>query len=203
MAETVADQFVETLAAAGVRRIYGIVGDSLNGVTDAVRRHGKIERVHLRHEEVAAFAVGIAGEQPVPIERNSSMRPESKLVALTPGSEAPWSEDRKIVHFTGTLLSRVAPNTGGSSAQPGSRAGDPLTARERDILTVIGNGLSNKRVARALRISPETVKSHVKNIFLKLAVSTRAEAVFRAGSLGLLRSWEPAPRENAIASSGG
>jgi pyruvate dehydrogenase (quinone) len=58
MAKIVADQFVETLAAAGVKRIYGIVGDSLNGLTDAVRRHGKIEWLHVRHEEVAAFAAG-------------------------------------------------------------------------------------------------------------------------------------------------
>jgi len=58
MAKTVAEQFVEFLAAAGVKRIYGIVGDSLNGLTDAIRRHGKIEWVHVRHEEVAAFAAG-------------------------------------------------------------------------------------------------------------------------------------------------
>jgi pyruvate dehydrogenase (quinone) len=58
MAKTVADQFIETLAAAGVKRIYGIVGDSLNGLTDAVRRQGKIEWLHVRHEEVAAFAAG-------------------------------------------------------------------------------------------------------------------------------------------------
>ncbi|MDQ0392875.1 ubiquinone-dependent pyruvate dehydrogenase [Labrys monachus] len=58
MARTVADQMVETLAAAGVRRIYGIVGDSLNGFTDALRRHGGIEWLHVRHEEVAAFAAG-------------------------------------------------------------------------------------------------------------------------------------------------
>src|SRR6266404_3903394 len=58
MAKTVADQFAETLAAAGVKRIYGIVGDSLNGLTDSLRRQGKIEWVHVRHEEVAAFAAG-------------------------------------------------------------------------------------------------------------------------------------------------
>jgi pyruvate dehydrogenase (quinone) len=58
MARTVADQFAETLAIAGVKRIYGIVGDSLNGLTDAIRRQGKIEWVHVRHEEVAAFAAG-------------------------------------------------------------------------------------------------------------------------------------------------
>ena len=50
MAKSVADQFVETLAAAGVKRIYGIVGDSLNGLTDALRRQGKIEWIHVRHE---------------------------------------------------------------------------------------------------------------------------------------------------------
>jgi len=55
---TVADQFAETLAASGVKRIYGIVGDSLNGLTDAIRRQGKIEWLHVRHEEVAAFAAG-------------------------------------------------------------------------------------------------------------------------------------------------
>ena len=56
MARTVAEQMAETLAAAGVKRIYGIVGDSLNGFTDALRRQGRIQWLHVRHEEVAAFA---------------------------------------------------------------------------------------------------------------------------------------------------
>src|SRR5471030_2350556 len=55
---TVAEQFVEVLVTAGVKRVYGIVGDSLNGLTDAIRRHGGIEWIHVRHEEVAAFAAG-------------------------------------------------------------------------------------------------------------------------------------------------
>jgi DNA-binding CsgD family transcriptional regulator len=88
------------------------------------------------------------------------------------------------------------------SGQRHNRAGNLLTAREREILAMISQGLSNKRIARALKISPETVKSHVKSIFLKLAVSTRAEAVFRAGSLGLLQPPESTPKEDAIASSG-
>src|SRR5437667_5741895 len=58
MAKTVADQFAETLAATGIKRVYGIVGDSLNGITDSIRRQGKIEWLHVRHEEVAAFAAG-------------------------------------------------------------------------------------------------------------------------------------------------
>jgi pyruvate dehydrogenase (quinone) len=58
MARTVADQFADILVAAGVKRIHGIVGDSLNGLTDSLRRQGKIEWIHVRHEEVAGFAAG-------------------------------------------------------------------------------------------------------------------------------------------------
>src|SRR5579859_1270985 len=58
MTRTVADQMVETFAAVGVERIYGIVGDSLNGITDALRRQGRMRWVGVRHEEVAAFAAG-------------------------------------------------------------------------------------------------------------------------------------------------
>ncbi|MFG2087464.1 MULTISPECIES: pyruvate dehydrogenase [unclassified Spirillospora] len=53
---TVADQFIEVLRQAGVRRIYGVVGDSLNPVVDAVRRTGGIDWVHVRNEEAGAFA---------------------------------------------------------------------------------------------------------------------------------------------------
>jgi pyruvate dehydrogenase (quinone) len=49
---------VENLVAAGVERIYGVVGDSLNPVTDAIRRSGKIQWVHVRNEETGAFAAG-------------------------------------------------------------------------------------------------------------------------------------------------
>ncbi|MDB5085563.1 MAG: pyruvate dehydrogenase [Bacilli bacterium] len=58
MSQTVADSLVEALLNAGVTRIYGIVGDSLNAIIDAVRRSGKIQWIHVRHEEVAAFAAG-------------------------------------------------------------------------------------------------------------------------------------------------
>src|ERR1700719_827718 len=55
---TVAESLVKTLVEAGVKRIYGIVGDSLNGITNEIRQQKTIEWVHVRHEEVAAFAAG-------------------------------------------------------------------------------------------------------------------------------------------------
>src|ERR1700690_3734589 len=58
MAKTVAEIFIETLVNAGVKRVYGVVGDSLNGLTERIRTSKAIEWLHVRHEEVAAFAAG-------------------------------------------------------------------------------------------------------------------------------------------------
>src|SRR5271168_852454 len=54
----VADRIVQTLEAANVQRIYGLVGDSLNGITESLRVRDKIQWIAVRHEEVAAFAAG-------------------------------------------------------------------------------------------------------------------------------------------------
>src|SRR3989442_8248502 len=58
MAKTIADLLVDTLVAQGVERIYGVAGDSLNGITDSIRRQERVRWVHVRHEETAAFAAG-------------------------------------------------------------------------------------------------------------------------------------------------
>jgi pyruvate dehydrogenase (quinone) len=58
MSQRVADLLVDVLLEAGVQRVYGVSGDSLNGVTDSIRTRGQIQWVHTRHEEVAAFAAG-------------------------------------------------------------------------------------------------------------------------------------------------
>ena len=63
---------------------------------------------------------------------------------------------------------------------------DTLSTREKSILERIGQGRSNKEIAKELHISPETVKSHIKNMFAKLGVEKRAQAVARAQSLGLV-----------------
>jgi pyruvate dehydrogenase (quinone) len=60
--QTVAELIIQTLSTAGVRRIFGIVGDSLNGLTDSLRHHKDIDWIHVRHEEVAAFAAAGAAQ---------------------------------------------------------------------------------------------------------------------------------------------
>lgn len=63
---TFADHIIAMLSASGVRRVYGLPGDSLNGFTDAIRRSGEISWEHVRHEETAAFAAaadaGLTGQ---------------------------------------------------------------------------------------------------------------------------------------------
>jgi ATP/maltotriose-dependent transcriptional regulator MalT len=86
---------------------------------------------------------------------------------------------------TETVESASVPSSVNGSRQRGIDS-DAITARERDVLSMIGQGYSNRRIARTLEISPETVKSHVKHIFSKLDVAARSEAVSRAVSLGLL-----------------
>lgn len=93
-----------------------------------------------------------------------------------------------LVPYFGSVLALHAsqqrkPPSHESAICPPSR----LSARESDVLDLICRGLSNKRIALALEITPETVKSHIKRIFAKLGVRTRAEAASRAGSLGMLR----------------
>lgn len=56
--KNVAEVLVETLILSGVKRVYGLPGDSLNGVTDSIRQHKEIDWIHVRHEEAAAFAAG-------------------------------------------------------------------------------------------------------------------------------------------------
>jgi DNA-binding NarL/FixJ family response regulator len=72
-----------------------------------------------------------------------------------------------------------------------SSAADVLTEREREVLTLIARGLSNREIARALAIRPDTVKSHVKHVFQKLGVRDRAQAVIAAYEGGLVTRGDP------------
>ena len=63
---------------------------------------------------------------------------------------------------------------------------EPLTTREREVLGLLGRGLSNKMIARDLRISEHTVKFHVSSIYAKLGAASRTEAVGLGARLGLI-----------------
>jgi LuxR family transcriptional regulator, maltose regulon positive regulatory protein len=96
-------------------------------------------------------------------------------------------ESAELMPYVSSLItawrSRYQP---GSELPSKSGLPDPLSTREIATLNLIAQGLSNKEIARNLTIAPETVKSHVKHIFIKLGVEKRAQAVARAQSLGLV-----------------
>ncbi len=86
------------------------------------------------------------------------------------------------------LLARLAPAPTPPSTAPLESTGryDGLTNREHDILAKLSRGYTYIEVAQLLEIAPSTVQSHVKNIYSKLAVHSKAEAIFEARQLGLL-----------------
>jgi len=63
---------------------------------------------------------------------------------------------------------------------------EPLTAREREVLELLGRGLSNKMIATELHISEHTVKFHISSIYTKLEVASRTEAINRGARQGLI-----------------
>jgi LuxR family transcriptional regulator, maltose regulon positive regulatory protein len=97
----------------------------------------------------------------------------------------PTTEDRlaQLRPYIATLL-RFRASVSEDAAEPPTYR--PLSRRETGILQMIAGGMSNKRIAQSLGITPETVKSHAKSIFVKLDTRTRAQAVARAESIGLL-----------------
>jgi LuxR family maltose regulon positive regulatory protein len=88
--------------------------------------------------------------------------------------------------YIGSILAGRAQQPTRTLPTRASRVTESLSPREHSILRSMSCGLSNKRIAQELQIAPETVKSHVKGIFIKLAVQTRAHAVSTAGAMGLL-----------------
>ena len=92
----------------------------------------------------------------------------------------------EIGPYIGSILADRAQQRTRTSPTRASRVTETLSPREHSVLRSMSCGLSNKRIAQELQIAPETVKSHVKGIFFKLAVQTRAHAVSTAGALGLL-----------------
>ena len=136
------------------------------------------------------FQVYDLGEGGLEIARHESIeRACHTLLAAFSGTDA----DR-VLQTAGRHGSGIAPAMRIAQPQGDRRLAiktsksieEPLSAREQGILELIGTGFSNKEIARTLGIGPETVKTHVSRIFIKLHVDKRAQAVAVAQDLGLI-----------------
>jgi DNA-binding NarL/FixJ family response regulator len=103
------------------------------------------------------------------------------LHRLAPPGVAPEYLSKLLVAFREVVI----PPQG--AGQPGLI--EPLSARELEVLALLGERLSNKEIAQALTISSQTVKKHANNIYQKLQAAGRREAVAKAIRLGLLQGY--------------
>lgn len=106
-----------------------------------------------------------------------------KLALLRPTTQPLISREcpAELASSLGDVLAESQP-----AAQKTASAQGTLTQREAKVIALVAQGQSNKEIARSMGISAETVKTHLKNVFEKLGVQQRAQAVLMARSLGLL-----------------
>lgn len=154
---------------------------------DMVRRHGLTsllaEAGHVVSDEApdAVLCDGAAATMPpeteAPVLVLADASPRHAPAGLLPRDASPEQIDLALRAIAGGLVVRAA-IAGPGPVGFGPAADDsPLTPRETEILTLVGQGMSNKAVARRLGISVHTVKFHLEALFAKLEASSRAEAV--------------------------
>ena len=154
-------------------------------------RIGQLDQI-LHQASASRFRGGVASgvqrrvDEFVEANLDQGIELESKAV---PAGLSPTDFAHALKHSVGVqqhdnALDRSIERAKESGSMSGAAAA--LSPRERYILELIGRGQSNKEIARALGIAPETVKSHVKSMFVKLSVERRAQAVYRAQSLGMM-----------------
>jgi LuxR family transcriptional regulator, maltose regulon positive regulatory protein len=96
------------------------------------------------------------------------------------------TDDPRLSDLRPYIATLLGPTIRSNAEESSSSSYRPLSRRETGVLQMIAHGMSNKRIAQSLGITPETVKSHAKSIFVKLETRTRAQAVARAEAIGFL-----------------
>ena len=161
----------EALAVAAEHRPHVVLlATEMDGALECVRRlavgGGRVLALAIPDGEddiVACAEAGVAGY----VTRDASMEDVVAAVETAARGEAPCSP-----RIVASLLQRLAAN---AAAPPAART-NPLTYREREIVALIDEGLSNKQIARHLTIGLSTVKNHVHHILEKLQVERRSDA---------------------------
>jgi DNA-binding NarL/FixJ family response regulator len=131
--------------------------------------------VTMFEDDESVFAAMRAGARGY-ILKGADAKEVLKVVAAVAGGEA---------HFGPEIARRLMGFFSAPKPAAPSEAFPELTAREAEVLDLIAQGLNNQDIARRLYLSPKTVRNHISNIFLKLQVADRAQAIVRAREAGL------------------
>ncbi len=102
-----------------------------------------------------------------------------------PALQAPGRWNKKVLAMLREQAEK-APDIDTGQADENARLLEPLSQREIQVLELINQGLANKDIAAAMSVAPTTVKAHIRNLYGKLAVGSRTEALAKARTLGLL-----------------
>ncbi|HEU4328046.1 MAG TPA: LuxR C-terminal-related transcriptional regulator [Roseiflexaceae bacterium] len=146
-------------------------------------------------QSLAHEALGDSGQARIPLQRALALAEPEGYIRLFADEGAPLARllerEREAGGGMQTYLQRLqAAFATQPTAHPASLAlhpaAEPLTAREREVLHLIAEGLSNQELAARLHLSPQTVKVHTRNIYSKLGVASRTQAVARGRDLGFL-----------------
>jgi DNA-binding NarL/FixJ family response regulator len=129
---------------------------------------------------IAALEAGATGYL---LKDQSSDELGDTILALMRGESA---ISPKVARFLLKRFTAPAADAEGQKAHRQRAAEDELTRREVEVLDLIAKGYSYNEIAELLKLSPNTVRSHIRNIYRKLAVKSRSEAVFEAANLGLI-----------------
>ncbi|GAB4444588.1 MAG: LuxR C-terminal-related transcriptional regulator [Chloroflexi bacterium OHK40] len=146
-------------------------------------------------QSLAHEALGDSGQARIPLQRALALAEPEGYVRLFADEGAPLARLLERMHDEGGRMKnylRLLLDVVGKQldAHPSSFIPqpliEPLTAREREVLRLIAEGLSNQELAARLHLSPQTVKVHTRNIYSKLGVASRTQAVARGRALGFL-----------------
>ena len=172
---------LETLASQ-TRRVYGLqVTCALERLPDRPPSH-----VALALFRLAQDAIERAAEPARARQAHIRLERRAELLVLTLADDGAPEVERDLIH---TARERIARLGGSVEADVGPHGGlrlvaaipvaapAELTPREREVLRLLAEGMSNKAIARALGVSPRTVNFHLDNLYAKLGVASRTEAV--------------------------
>ncbi len=144
-------------------------------------------RAQLQHVQAPTLVVHRRGDRAIPYALGRELAaaiPGATLIPLDGGAHFPWAGDADSV--VRALRSFLVPSSEGIRGDAGEPPDVLLSAREREVLSLVADGLNDREIAAQLVVSPHTVHRHVANIRHKLGRSSRTAAVAEAARLGLL-----------------
>ncbi|MDT8376890.1 MAG: response regulator transcription factor [Mariprofundaceae bacterium] len=163
-------------------------GSGINIIREARELHPEMEVLVLTvcEDEASVVAALEAGATGYLLKEQAFDELGDTILALMRGESAISPKVARFLLKRFTAPAQSQPDTGGRKSHRQAVAADGLTRREGEVLKLIARGYSYNEIAESLQLSTNTIRVYIRNIYRKLAVKSRSEAVFEAAHLGLI-----------------